>query len=69
MVMYVGLIYSFRMLQVWSVKLGALFEEQNVGVLLGSMSLLLGIVSRNYQGYESVVPKVRGVQHTELPVQ
>ena len=58
MVMCVGLINGFRMLQVWAVKLGALFEEQNVGVLLGSMSLLLGIVSRNYQGYESVVPKV-----------
>ena len=46
-------------LQVWAVKLNALFEEQNVGVLLGTMSLLLGIVSRNYEGYEAVVPKVR----------
>ena len=43
----------------WAVKLNRLFEEQNVGVLLGTMSLLLGIVSRSYQGYEPCVPKVR----------
>ena len=30
-----------------------------MGVLLGTVTLLLGIVSRNYEGYEVVVPKVR----------
>ena len=46
-------------LQVWSVKINGLFEEPNMGVLLGTVTLLLGIVSRNYEGYEAVVPKVR----------
>ena len=46
-------------LQVWSVKINNLFEEPNLGVLLGTVTLLLGIVSRNYQGYEAAVPKAR----------
>ncbi len=50
-------------LQVWSVKINGLFEEPNMGVLLGTVTLLLGIVSRNYEGYEAVVPKVR-CQHS-----
>lgn len=55
------LIALYCTVQVWAVKLNRLFEEQNVGVLLGTMSLLLGIVSRSYQGYEPCVPKVRPV--------
>eukprot|EP00891_Asterochloris_glomerata_P007006 jgi/Astpho2/7006/fgenesh1_pm.00107_%23_19_t len=42
----------------WSVKLAGLLEERDVGVLNAAVTLLLGIVSRNYEGYESLVPKV-----------
>ncbi|KAK9806309.1 hypothetical protein WJX72_009579 [[Myrmecia] bisecta] len=43
---------------VWSVKLAGLLEERDLGVLLALVTLLLGIVSRSYEGYESLVPKV-----------
>ena len=52
-------------LQVWSVKINALFEEPNLGVLLGTVTLLLGIVSRNYEGYEAAVPKVRIARYSK----
>ncbi|DBA96016.1 hypothetical protein WJX77_003113 [Trebouxia sp. C0004] len=43
---------------VWSVKLGNLLEEQDLGVLMAVVTLLLGIVSRNYEGYESLTGKL-----------
>ena len=36
----------------------ALFDEQDLGVLLALVTLLLGIVARNYEGFESLVPRV-----------
>jgi hypothetical protein len=57
------------MRQVWSVKINGLFEEPNLGVLLGTVTLLLGIVSRNYQGYEAAVPKARAVHDVHAAVQ
>lgn len=42
----------------WGVKMATLLEENDIGVLLGLTSLLLGIVSRNYEGYEPCVPKL-----------
>ena len=36
-------------LQTWSVHIGHLLEEHEIGVLLGATALLLGIVSRSYQ--------------------
>ena len=55
------------MSQVWSVKINGLFEEPNMGVLLGTVTLLLGIVSRNYEGYEAVVPKARADPDARTP--
>lgn len=46
---------------VWSVKLAALLEDRDLGVLLGLATLLLGVVSRSYEGYEACVPKLVAV--------
>lgn len=35
---------------VWAVRLAALLEDRDLGVLLGLVTLLLGIVSRSYDG-------------------
>ena len=59
---------ALDLLQVWSVKINGLFEEPNMGVLLGTVTLLLGIVSRNYEGYEVVVPKVRASIPPPIPL-
>ena len=37
---------------------GQLLEERDLGVLLGVVTLLLGVVSRNYDGYEGLVPRL-----------
>ena len=37
---------------------GQLLEERDLGVLLGVVTLLLGVVSRNYEGYEGLVPRL-----------
>ncbi|KAL3140296.1 hypothetical protein ABBQ38_004564 [Trebouxia sp. C0009 RCD-2024] len=42
----------------WSVKLGGLLDERDLGVLMAVVTLLLGIVSRNYEGYESLSGKL-----------
>lgn len=42
----------------WGTKLATLLEETDLGVLLGLTSLLLGIVVRNFEGYEPCVPKL-----------
>ncbi|KAI8103939.1 hypothetical protein M9435_006465 [Picochlorum sp. BPE23] len=42
----------------WGSKMAALLEETDLGVLLGLTTLLLGIVSRNYEGYEACIPRL-----------
>lgn len=42
----------------WGTKMATLLEETDLGVLLGLTSLLLGIVSKNFEGYEPCVPKL-----------
>lgn len=42
----------------WGIKMATLLEETDLGVLLGLTSLLLSIVSRNFEGYEPCVPKL-----------
>ncbi|KAK9841331.1 hypothetical protein WJX74_004023 [Apatococcus lobatus] len=42
----------------WSVKMANLLEERDPGVLLAIVTLLLGIVSRSYEGYEGLLPKL-----------
>ena len=37
---------------------GALLGEHDFGVLLSVVTLLLGVVARNYEGYEGLVPKL-----------
>lgn len=37
---------------------GQLLDEKDYGVLLGVVTLLLGVVSRNYEGYEGLVPRL-----------
>ena len=37
---------------------GALLGERDFGVLLSVVTLLLGVVARNYEGYEGLVPKL-----------
>ncbi|BDA41202.1 AP-2 complex subunit alpha-1 [Coccomyxa sp. Obi] len=44
--------------ELWSVKLATLLEERDLGVLLSLVTLLLGIVSRSYEGYESLIPRI-----------
>ena len=36
----------------------SLFEERDVGMLMALVTLLLGIVARSYEGFESLVPRV-----------
>lgn len=36
--------------EVWGVRLATLLEDRDLGVLLGLTTLLLGIVSRSYEG-------------------
>lgn len=40
----------------WGNKIAAMLEERDPGLLLGLTTLLFGIVSRNYEGYEMCVP-------------
>lgn len=42
----------------WAGRLAAMLEERDAGLLLGLTTLLLGIVSRNYEGYEICVPRM-----------
>lgn len=35
-----------------------LLEERDLGVLLSLVTLLLGTVSRSYEGYESLIPRI-----------
>lgn len=42
------------LVQVWAVRLASLLEDRDLGVLLGLTTLLLGIVSRNYEGGHSI---------------
>ena len=42
----------------WGPRMATLLEERDLGVLLGLTTLLLGIVSRSYEGYESCVPRL-----------
>lgn len=37
-------------LQVWGVRLATMLEDRDLGVLLGLSTLLLGVVSRSYEG-------------------
>lgn len=36
--------------QVWGVRLATMLEDRDLGVLLGLSTLLLGVVSRSYEG-------------------
>jgi AP-2 complex subunit alpha len=42
----------------WGAKIAVLLEESDLGVLLGLTSLLIGIISRSYEGYEACVPRL-----------
>jgi AP-2 complex subunit alpha len=42
----------------WGQRLATFLEENDIGVLLGLTSLLIGIVSKNYRGYEPCVPRL-----------
>ena len=42
----------------WGLRMATLLEESDLGVLLGLTSLLIGIVAKNYRGYEPCVPKL-----------
>ena len=42
----------------WGPRMAALLEERDLGVLLGLTTLLLGIVSRSFEGYEPCVPRL-----------
>ena len=42
----------------WAGRLAAMLEERDPGLLLGLTTLLLGVVSRNYEGYEICVPRL-----------
>lgn len=44
--------------EVWAVRLASLLEDRDLGVLLGLTTLLLGIVSRSYAGYEPCVSRI-----------
>ena len=45
----------------------ALLEERDLGVLLSLVTLLLGVVSRSYEGLESLVPRVVKILHRLNP--
>ena len=45
----------------------ALLEERDLGVLLSLVTLLLGVVSRSYEGFESLVPRVVKILHRLNP--
>lgn len=45
----------------------ALLEERDLGVLLSLVTLLLGVVSRSYEGFESLVPRVIKILHRLNP--
>ena len=42
----------------WGVRMASLLEDDDLGVLLGLTSLLIGIVSKDYRGYEACVPRL-----------
>ena len=42
----------------WAGRLATMLEERDPGLLLGLTTLLLGVVSRNYEGYEVCVPRM-----------
>lgn len=42
----------------WGPRMAALLEERDLGVSLGLVSLLLGIISRSYEGFEACVPRL-----------
>ena len=42
----------------WGAKIAVLLEDSDLGVLLGLTSLLIGIISTSYKGYEACVPKL-----------
>lgn len=42
----------------WAGRLAAMLEERDPGLLLGLTTLLLGVVSRNYEGYEVCIPRM-----------
>lgn len=42
----------------WGQRIATFLEDNDIGVLLGLTSLLIGIVSKNYRGYEPCVPKL-----------
>ncbi|KDD73994.1 adaptin, partial [Helicosporidium sp. ATCC 50920] len=44
--------------EVWGVRLATLLEDRDLGVSLGLTTLLLGVVSRSYAGFEPCVPRV-----------
>ena len=37
-------------MQVWGVRMATMLEDRDLGVLLGLSTLLLGVVSRSYEG-------------------
>ncbi|PRW60941.1 AP-2 complex subunit alpha-1-like [Chlorella sorokiniana] len=47
--------------EVWGVRLATMLEDRDLGVLLGLSTLLLGVVSRSYEGYEACVPRIVAV--------
>jgi AP-2 complex subunit alpha len=42
----------------WGLRMASLLDENDLGVLLGLTSLLIGIVSKSYKGYEPCVPRL-----------
>ena len=42
----------------WGVRMATLLEDNDLGVLLGLTSLLIGVVAKDYRGYEACVPKL-----------
>ena len=45
----------------------ALLEERDLGVLLSLVTLLLGVVSRSYEGFDALVPRVVKILHRLNP--
>ena len=44
-----------------------MLEERDLGVLLSLVTLLLGVVSRSYEGFESLLPRVVKILHRLNP--